>query len=295
MKKGLWFVVFSWWLGGSAQTLIPSTMREVYNFAVGDTFETQCERYNLGGTQGCNSNSIAMVIVLSRTDSPDSIKYQMKRNNYFSWNCHYQYGGTSTDSSLYTDVIILLDSSVFWDHAGHTQGCDSFCVCFTDTFYVDSSLNNRKINSHFEGCPGWAGSGVAYADGLGMISNGFGSEDYMLEQGGCGLSYYHKANGEVWGTPLSFNIISDVKDVVDHNTIHAFPNPAISSLTIQSENTFPPQTTFQLFDLRGRMVLQQELSAKTTRVELVDVSSGMYLYNVVEGKEKVGSGKVVVE
>ena len=47
MKKSLLFVVFSLWLVCGAQTLTQSVVREIYDFAVGDTFEVRCYYQNI--------------------------------------------------------------------------------------------------------------------------------------------------------------------------------------------------------------------------------------------------------
>jgi hypothetical protein len=76
--------------------------------------------------------------------------------------------------------------------------------------------------------------------------------------------------------------------------VRLFPNPASSYLTIESES-LPLQTSFQLFDITGRMILQQELRERTERIDVRAVSNGMYLYNVVSKRDKIGSGKVIIE
>jgi hypothetical protein len=91
------------------------------------------------------------------------------------------------------------------------------------------------------------------------------------------------------------NMVTSVPQTTEESSLRVFPNPASTWLIIQSENTFPAQTSFQLFDLSGRMVLQEELKDKSSRIELSDVSKGMYLYSVVSDREKVGAGKLVVE
>lgn len=79
------------------------------------------------------------------------------------------------------------------------------------------------------------------------------------------------------------------------NKIQISPNPATASIKIQSESNFPSNTSFQLFDLTGRMVLQKEISDKTSRMDLNEVSKGMYLYHVSSGGRRIASGKLVVE
>jgi hypothetical protein len=85
-----------------------------------------------------------------------------------------------------------------------------------------------------------------------------------------------------------------IKDL-SQSAIRITPNPASTIFTLQSENTFPPQTSFQLFALSGRMVLQQEIKEKTNRIDISGLSKGMYLYSVLKEKERMGEGKVIIE
>jgi len=73
------------------------------------------------------------------------------------------------------------------------------------------------------------------------------------------------------------------------------PNPATGFITIQSESNLPPQTTFQLYDITGRMVLQKQLSGEKTTLPLNEISKGLYVYTVTSLEKKMGSGKLVVQ
>ncbi|MES2620548.1 MAG: T9SS type A sorting domain-containing protein [Bacteroidota bacterium] len=79
------------------------------------------------------------------------------------------------------------------------------------------------------------------------------------------------------------------------SAIRISPNPATTSITLQLQQTPSSSTTFQLFDIIGRMILQKPLTETTNRVELSGVSEGMYLYNVVSDKERLGAGKLLVD
>ncbi len=91
-----------------------------------------------------------------------------------------------------------------------------------------------------------------------------------------------------------YNSATGIKEKVQ-NLFHLFPNPATTSVTIQSETNLPEKTSFQLFDITGRMVLQKQLTGATNRVELNEVSKGMYLYQVVSSSQKISAGKLVVQ
>ncbi len=91
--------------------------------------------------------------------------------------------------------------------------------------------------------------------------------------------------------------ITDVNEIVSETSIKLSPNPysGNNSITIQTENNLPPQTTFQLFDITGRMVLQKQLTGDKTNLPLNEISKGLYLYKVTSGEKKIGSGKLVVQ
>jgi hypothetical protein len=266
MKKGLWFVVFNWWMiAASANDTL--TRAQVYNFNVGDTFDY---RQSFSGGSFLNVSYLRKIV--------SNIYHSVNLDTLY---ITYQGGQLETLTSLQDYEILLQGGLDVW--------CNNEFSADTNSIY-----NHRTLNSFRWQCsePNSLDSFVA---GLGNVYHRhfFIDQNDVIHTSITQLIYFSQA-GETWGTPMeAFTGFNEIRD--SQSDIRILPNPATTSLTIQSENPFPPQTTFQLFDLSGRMVLQQELSAKTTRVELVDVSSGMYLYNVVEGKGKVKSGKLVIE
>ncbi len=82
---------------------------------------------------------------------------------------------------------------------------------------------------------------------------------------------------------------------IQEQIVQISPNPTTSFITIQSENSFPEQTSFQLFDVTGRMILQKQITDKSTRIDLNEVSKGMYLYHLSASGQKISSGKIVEE
>jgi hypothetical protein len=288
--KGLLFVVCSWWLVGSAQTLPQSTVREIYNFEVGDTFQVSCNSYTVLGQYGQEISTVSLDVIISRVDTLESITYEIDRKYSYRWTDGIHYSRYENISN-YSITYYQLDSTIFWYHSNHL-GCDTFNWCHIDSIYYDVNMDSVKVNWHFEGTPNWCGADTMYADGLGKIMGGNFCEDYMVPQGNCRLSYYHKMNGQKWGYPHRFTIVNNL---FEGNQINISPNPANTSLTIQSENNFPLHTTFQLFDITGRMILRQELADKTNRIDVSSLSRGMYLYSVIGEKQTLGAGKVIIE
>ncbi len=90
--------------------------------------------------------------------------------------------------------------------------------------------------------------------------------------------------------PLASYILQNLKYV------RVFPNPVSDQvITIQSETSFPVQTTFHLFDVTGRMVLEKHLYDKVPRIELDGINKGLYLYSINSAGQKISSGKLAVQ
>ncbi|MFK7810107.1 MAG: T9SS type A sorting domain-containing protein, partial [Saprospiraceae bacterium] len=74
----------------------------------------------------------------------------------------------------------------------------------------------------------------SYANGLGYTHHFFRESPYILRDED--LIYYNK-NGEIWGTPIDFELLSSNKEIKDpQNTINLYPNPATHNITLTSEN-----------------------------------------------------------
>ena len=271
-----------------SQTLIPSTIGEVYNFEVGDTFETNC------GFSPCPRppSYYNMIIIESKYSWGDSVIYIAKVNDVSSgtYSCQISGGSsTHTDSLIYT----LLDSSIFWNHY-HANACDSNGACIYDTVYIDSTRNNRKSNKHYDG-GGGGGNETIYAEGLGVIKDGSWSEDFLWPQGDCQLMYYHKANGEKWGTPYYF-IVAGINDLNEENlTAYIFPNPSSGTFQLQLSEPSHQQTYFKLYDALGREVKRENISSITTTLNRENLSNGIYFWQAEAEGKILGRGKLVFE
>jgi hypothetical protein len=70
----------------------------------------------------------------------------------------------------------------------------------------------------------------------------------------------------------------NLKDLSDSNFITVYPNPVKNILNITlSEYT---EANTSLYDVTGRLVLQQKLQALNTSLNIETLNSGMYLLKV---------------
>lgn len=78
---------------------------------------------------------------------------------------------------------------------------------------------------------------------------------------------------------------------MDEHVARAFPVPSNGTFTVQSDAPF---TDLLIVNALGRTVLQENFPPNTLR-EVQLLESGVFLYTLFNGNEKVGSGRVVIQ
>ena len=75
------------------------------------------------------------------------------------------------------------------------------------------------------------------------------------------------------------------------NTIHTYPNPTSSILTI--EYSLNDDLLFELFSIEGKKVLQKVLTEKRSKLNMSQLSKGRYFVHITQNK-KVFSQQIVI-
>jgi hypothetical protein len=75
--------------------------------------------------------------------------------------------------------------------------------------------------------------------------------------------------------------LSGIKETYLNNSISVYPNPATSHLTLelQPANTLH-NIMINMYDLQGKLLLQQPLQQQKTEINISDLSRGLYLLQV---------------
>ena len=279
-----------------SQGLTHSTIRQVFDFHPGDTLEFETN-YLIGGYTLCQKEGYYFDVYLSRQDGQDSIAYTCRSvgfDYYYPTSCSFQTG--SSGVNIHTALYTYLDSSIFYYHT-HTLGCDTTQFCYNDTSYIDtSSYNGRKIDRHTEGIRIAFSYDTTFADGLGQVEAGFGSEDNTQAQGGYGLVYYHLASGEVWGTPYYFNLYTGIQSPAGDLTVSVTPDPVTDVLRVSVRESSALPVSFSLCDAMGRVVLSKTLSSPTTDITRDGIAEGLYFWNLsIESADRRSFGKIIVK
>ena len=83
----------------------------------------------------------------------------------------------------------------------------------------------------------------------------------------------------------------------NQQTYSLYPNPANDYIYIQStgNNTSSNQPDIHIYDIYGRLLLQQKTTGETTQVNIANLSSGMYILKIMDNHSLVDSFKMVKE
>ena len=95
-----------------------------------------------------------------------------------------------------------------------------------------------------------------------------------LDQGVTNWDTYYLDNFHLSSIPLN------IKDVKSSNNLVVFPQPAINEISIESSMVSTNNSVLYLFDLKGELILRNDLSKKSNDDRVIDiqgVKSGLYL------------------
>jgi len=114
--------------------------------------------------------------------------------------------------------------------------------------------------------------------------------------GGCeeDLVYFQKGT-EIWGTPIDFDILNSTETILDFQSdFQVFPNPFTDQFKIHSLSGQDGITKWEVFDLYGKSIIQQEINASPqVSIALPDLPSGMYLLKWADEQKRQFLTKLV--
>jgi len=93
-------------------------------------------------------------------------------------------------------------------------------------------------------------------------------------------------------------LYTGIKPIADLINFFVFPNPATSQFTVALAGPNDiygySDLHFTLFDLTGRLVMDQPLKEQTTVLHRNDLTSGMYLWQIADDNKTLSNGKLVL-
>ncbi|WP_374400682.1 T9SS type A sorting domain-containing protein [Flavobacterium sp.] len=165
------------------------------------------------------------------------------------------------------------------------------CIDNDNNIYVTELNNNsvRKITP--------AGVVTTFA-GLNGIGSTNGSVSVAKFSGPVGIT--RDTSGNFYVSEASVHRIrkiSDsslsISDIFLTNNIITYPNPTTNWLQLEVRNTDFSNLSYQLFDLNGRMILNQKITAETSSIQMERLPAAIFLLKVVSNNKEVKTFKII--
>lgn len=273
-----------------AQGLFPSKVREVFYYEVGDSFEYS---FSYSASYQPAPRGEVLLVITGITNKGDSLFYAVKRDTLsfhpVPSGLMYPISFLKMPEEIPTSVYNL-DSNAF--QFIHSFNRVPYCKQTITTCYdsVDLFDNHKSHNMY-----GWYGLGQhidSYVDSIGLISrlDFMEGDNYWMSEK---LKYYHKANGQIWGTPIS---ISGIVDLSDNLNIQVYPNPTKDNCILNWKNFSDTDKSYvSLYDIFGKFMRNIPITSQQTTIAKQDLANGLYFWQITKNNRIVQKGKLVFE
>ncbi len=279
---------------------------DIYNMQIGD--EIHWRSYNENNFKEYSSSEYLYIDkYIGRQDLEDTIEFTINRHRHYVGQFGYTSSTIEFTTILDTTYTLLwkciYDSTLRHIHGQPVIRYNQYHLPHKGSFW---SMKNGMVMKKsvigdcrvmvFESETGYWHvpldfyycSDIIYFEGLG------GPYYYTSNSDGESrrdLIYFKKENLE-WGTPYIFS-----KSVLPSETreIFVFPNPANEKITVKIANIMVKASDLSITDIAGRRLLSIQLNSESNEINIENLSSGIYLYNIVSKYGVIKSGKLIIE
>ncbi|HET6244860.1 MAG: T9SS type A sorting domain-containing protein [Bacteroidetes bacterium] len=265
---------------------------QVHDFQIGD--EIHSEYYNNGVYNGSFSYSTTIKTIekyLERYDFQDSIVYKVETRRAKELN---YYMGDKVQSFTHDTLIKVIKPFPLFDHfplepflegteLGEISMKNYSRLQKTPLFGLSNESDSCWKEIIFSGCM----NNDFYVKGLG---GPFYSCYYNFNINEQKLIYYKKGV-QTYGSPF---IALDAPEHARDKNPELYPNPATEHIWLKATDLTLP-LMFDLHDIMGRKVLEQELKAMLSFVHVGSLERGIYFYSFRNENQVIKSGKVILK
>ena len=242
------------------------TLRQIYSFSVGDTFDYRAVTNNYD--------------------------YQMFTTTYSRVIISQAYVSPGQDTFIYNGnwVITNLDSVAVYQDTLNAHV--TLQLSFFDTSSYWGYNSNRVALGNDDG-----GTYTNYTDSLGITisgstmastaNSGFYNNTYENR-----LIYFSNGHGRRFGTP--YYRLAGVNDIVGATAIKIYPNPAASKIRL-SVSVAVNQGEFNIIDMLGQSVYASGITESESTHDISQLSSGIYTWRLIQNNTILKTGKLVKE
>ena len=148
---------------------------------------------------------------------------------------------------------------------------------FLLSFFL-TELKAQESTNTTGGNSSGSGGTVSYTIGQGVytaVSNANGSMNQGVQQP---FEFY------ITGT----NIIKNISLVCS-----AFPNPTSSAVTLKIDNQNFDKLSLQLYDLSGKLLIQQKINGNQTPIQMEEFANAIYFLKVIDNSAILQTFKII--
>ena len=121
-----------------------------------------------------------------------------------------------------------------------------------------------------------------------------GSSSYSIGQ----ITYTTEtgANGSVAKgvqQPYEISTITGIEITHINLQLSVYPNPATDFLTLSAKDTELSDLNYQLYNLSGKLILQDQLRDQNTQIDLRNLSSATYLLKISDNTKNLKTFKII--
>ena len=264
------FVLFAFSQIKASDTL---TVRQVFNFNVGDTFDYKVTHDVDAGPASQYYVSYYRYIITGKISSstsdtliyPRQLKYPAIKNDTLIFK--------ALDSSIYTETKIL--SSGYYFSTGH----DSNNMIFNNTEFI-----------HTDG-----GTYQTFTESLGLTYSrwSWGNPTETTGYDDTLLIYYSNGTTHV-GTPY-YNQPTGINYLSNISKIHLYPNPTSDILHLSYFATTQYPTQLILTDILGQQVYSSPITQSETTHDISKLSKGIYTWRITDNNTIIKTGKIIMQ
>jgi hypothetical protein len=152
---------------------------------------------------------------------------------------------------------------------------DLFSVSIGGGFLNDIVFNESGIG----GSPNYWSTWLAPNNGGWELNSGI--SEVLYDGDWFGFSYTDFSPATFPHTPSSESLISSVAENTV-NEVQVYPNPTTDQININAETG----STIQLFDLNGRLIVEEVANSSITNWNISELNAGIYQLQIVNGDQK---------
>ena len=122
---------------------------------------------------------------------------------------------------------------------------------------------------------------------LGTISYTIGQVNYILATGSEGTV----AQG--LQQPFEILTVTGIKETFITLSAKVYPNPTIEYVTLNIQNTDLKKMSYMMFDVQGKLITKQKITAYKTTIGMSELKPGIYVIKILNNQKEKKTFKII--